>query len=109
MVERFTVQHKIFGWQIGGDIRVNVRGNCQHYNAAMERFAAYEDTGLTPEEVKTLQEQAQQKKWCDYCKDADSNPYSDLHADEEFSRDNKFYFCPLCGRELDGGGARDSL
>lgn len=73
---------------------------------AICRLAAYENTGLLPEEVKALKEQAQQKKWCDYCKDADSNPYSDLRADDEFSRDNKFYFCPMCGRKLDGGEDR---
>ncbi|MGL5436015.1 MAG: hypothetical protein ACRDBO_11530 [Lachnospiraceae bacterium] len=52
-MERVTEKYK-FGWGIKSDegLRVTLSGDCAAWDRAMERFAAYEDTGLMPEEIR---------------------------------------------------------
>lgn len=53
-MDRYTAKDKMMGWQLRANI--TVRGDCAAYNKAMERLAAYEDTGLLPSEVVTMRE-----------------------------------------------------
>jgi hypothetical protein len=65
-MERMTEKH-----YLGTDHYIKCSGNCNvdmdcidcpSFDCLVERLAAYEDTGLTPEEVTALQ-----KDWSDRC------------------------------------------
>lgn len=47
MMERLTEKH-----YIGTDHYVTCSGNCKSFDCLVERLAAYEDTGLTPEQCE---------------------------------------------------------
>lgn len=51
-MERLTEKH-----YIGTAHYVTCSGNCKSFDCLVERLAAYEDTGLTPVEIKSMQEE----------------------------------------------------
>ena len=53
-MNRLTFNDKLFGWQLRANITVS--GDCGAYNDAMRRLAAYEETGLEPDEINALHE-----------------------------------------------------
>ena len=84
--------------------------------SAFARLAAYEDIGLTPDEIKyQLNKHAQ---GCDFCgTEYDRESWRDGHPHEIRISDNALYsydsslgwngvrinYCPMCGAEIEGG------
>lgn len=55
-MDRLTEYKKPFGWMIKSDkgLRISLFGDISAWIKVIERLAAYEDTGLEPEEVERL-------------------------------------------------------
>lgn len=83
----------------------------KEYDAILSRLAAYEDTGLEPEEIQKMkQEQTEREKKCEWC-NKNLRFECNLIDDEgnTASIENNVVqtciakFCPVCGRRLNDG------
>ena len=83
----------------------------------IDRLGAYEDTGLTPEEIMVMQkEKLERDKGCEYCCGkhyTERKSIADKNIEVLIDTDNTLYvyanslmvnpkinYCPMCGRKL---------
>ena len=83
LTERYTATEKP-----DGESDVWVRDH--DYTMAAERLAEYEDTGLTPEQIRELKE-----------RDTAKAPIKDTDSGVRYTDD---YICPNCGKHFTGTG-----
>lgn len=85
----------------------------------LNELREYEALG-TPEELKSLKEQAQSEQGCEYCQRDKECEFdfgylvskfccSDCSMTDCVHNHKGAKYCRHCGRKLDGGGERDSL
>ena len=77
----------------------------------IDRLGAYEDTGLTPEEIEQLKKQQERDEGCAYCDIAKNSPIVYLEYLNRFGflggntqvdevTRKSISHCPMCGRKL---------
>ena len=67
---------------------IALHGDCGWYGKIVQRLAAYEDTGLTPQEIKSMQE------WHDFRDSRDCISADRLRALAEADRDGRCVVLP---------------
>ncbi len=70
---------------------------CTASKMAMKRLLEYEDTGLTPEQIRELKERDTEKMCEQSIFDQDSIT---CVCGSDFDKDVEFMFCPWCGQRL---------
>ena len=83
----------------------------KHINQLVKILGAYEDTGLTPEEIEQLKKQQERDEGCAYCDIAKNSPIVYLEYLNQFGflggntqvdevTRKSISHCPMCGRKL---------
>lgn len=110
VVERLTNEYAqlrcvTIGGCIEPDTKVDGCENCELFNEAIVRLAAYEDSGLTPEQIKEIQQQIERGELvrvvrCGECERLDTVECFGSH------KTDRGWFTPRCLGSCLGGERR---